>query len=104
MDLQLTTNNVDTMRRTVDGLTLDMQNVKKEQLEMSIRVRRAQVIVLSCSRQPLLKTFRNPFLDEIHFRTKLCHFAFSHSHLYQRHISHISEIIGSHMSAPVQIM
>jgi len=44
---QLTTNNVDTMRRTVDGLTLDMQNIKKEQLDMSIRVRRVQVAVLT---------------------------------------------------------
>jgi hypothetical protein len=40
---QLTTNNVDSMRRTVDGLLFDMQNMKKEQTDTAIRLRRVQV-------------------------------------------------------------
>lgn len=40
---QLTTNNVDSMRRTVDGLLFDVQGMKKEQMDTAVRLRRVQV-------------------------------------------------------------
>lgn len=36
------------MRRTVDGLQFDMQGVKKEQMDTSIKVRRLQVSCAIC--------------------------------------------------------